>query len=39
VAAEIRKIVLDPNIGGKAFEIAAKHAYRTTALLGVLRWA
>ncbi len=39
IMAEIQKILKDPEIGGKALEIAAKHAYRTTALLGVLRWA
>lgn len=39
LAAEIKKILNDPEIGGKAVEVAAKHAYRTTALLGLLRWA
>lgn len=36
---EIRSILKDPAVGGKAAEIAAKHAYRTTALLGMLKWA
>jgi intracellular multiplication protein IcmP len=36
---EIDKILADPAAGGKALEIADRHAYRTTALLGVLRWA
>jgi intracellular multiplication protein IcmP len=39
VAAEVEKIVHDPQTGGKALEIAAHHAYRATALLGALRWA
>jgi intracellular multiplication protein IcmP len=39
VAAEVKKIIHDPEIGGKALEEAARHAYRTTAMLGVLRWA
>lgn len=39
VMAEIRKLLKDPAVGGKALEIASKHAYRTTALLGMLKWA
>lgn len=35
----IEKIIRDPEIGGKAEEVAASHAYRTTALLAVLKWA
>jgi intracellular multiplication protein IcmP len=37
--AEVSKINNDPKIGGMAMEIANAHAFRTTALLGVLRWA
>lgn len=37
--SEIRKIIRDPALGGKALEIARPHAYRTTALLAVLRWS
>ncbi len=39
IMAEIKKIARDPAIGGKALEIASQHAYRTTAFLGILRWA
>ncbi len=37
--AEVRKIIRDPKIGGKAAEVAARYAYRTTAFLGILKWA
>lgn len=37
--AEVQKILKDPAIGGVAMERAAKHAYRTTAILGALKWA
>ncbi len=36
---EIRTILKDPATGGKAADVAAKNAYRTTALLGMLKWA
>ena len=36
---EIKKVLGDPETGGRAEEIAKGHAYRTTALLGVLKWA
>jgi intracellular multiplication protein IcmP len=36
--SEIRKIIKDPDVGGKALEIADKHAWRTTAMMGVLKW-
>ncbi len=39
VESEVRGLLRDPNIGGKAADIAAKHAYRTTALLALLKWA
>ena len=39
VLAVVDKILRDPEQGGKALEIADQHAYRTTALLGTLRWA
>jgi len=39
LVAEIKKILKDPAIGGKALEVAGKYAYRTTALLGLLKWA
>lgn len=37
--AEVRKHLDDPKIGGRALLIAKKHAFRTTALLGLLQWA
>jgi intracellular multiplication protein IcmP len=39
VAAEIKKIFADPKLMDKAVEVAKEHAYRSTAMLGVLRWA
>jgi len=39
LAKRIDALIADPEIGGKAVEIADKFAYRTTALLAVLRWA
>ena len=36
---EIKKLMRDPGVGGKATEITNQYAYRTTALLGILRWA
>jgi intracellular multiplication protein IcmP len=39
LAAEVHKILADPALGGKAVEQAALYAYRTTAMVGVLRWA
>lgn len=38
LARKIDAIIADPEIGGKASLIAQNHAYRTTALLAVLRW-
>ncbi len=37
--AEARKVLKDPETGGLALAIANKHAYRTTAFLGVLKWS
>jgi intracellular multiplication protein IcmP len=37
--SEINKLLGDAEIGGKAIDIAAQSAYRTTAMLNVLRWA
>jgi len=37
--AEIKSILKDPAVGGKALAVADRHAYRTTALLGLLKWA
>lgn len=39
VSAEVKKIFADPKMMDKPKEVAAEHAYRTTALLAVLRWA
>jgi len=39
IVVEIKKYLADPAIGGKALEIASRHAYRTTAILGVLKWS
>jgi intracellular multiplication protein IcmP len=37
--SEIERALHDPKIGGAALEAASHHAYRTTAMLEVLRWA
>lgn len=37
--AEVNKYINDPAIGGEALKIADHFAFRTTALLGVLKWA
>jgi hypothetical protein len=39
IIAEVDKLIADPKTGGKALEQAAAHAFRTTAILGVMRWA
>lgn len=39
IADEVARRVRDPEVGGEALKIAEKHAYRTTAMLGVLAWA
>lgn len=39
VAAEVRKLLGDESLTSKINEVAGKHAYRTTALLGALKWA
>ena len=39
IATEIDKVLKDQEMGGAADQIAAQHAYRTTALLGVLKWS
>lgn len=36
---KIDSILSDPDVGERAFMEAGHHAYRTTALLGVLKWA
>jgi intracellular multiplication protein IcmP len=36
--AEVNRIINDPKLGGEALKIAGHFAYRTTALLGVLKW-
>lgn len=36
---KVRSIIKDPKAGGLAAEAARQHAYRTTAMLEVLRWA
>ena len=36
---EINKVLRDPESGGKISPIADQHAFRTTAMLGMLRWA
>lgn len=38
LAKKVDAILDNKDIGGKAADIAAQHAYRMTALLGVLRW-
>lgn len=37
--AEVNKYINDPKIGGEALKVADHFAFRTTALLGVLKWA
>lgn len=39
VESEVKKILSDPKFTDKTNEVAAKFAYRTTAMLGVLKWA
>jgi intracellular multiplication protein IcmP len=39
VNAEVNKILGDKDLIGAANNIAAQHAYRTTAILGALKWA
>lgn len=39
VMQEIDRYIHDPKIGGPALEVANQHAFRTTALLEVLRWS
>lgn len=36
---EVDKIISDEKIGGEALKVANRFAYRTTALIGVLKWA
>jgi intracellular multiplication protein IcmP len=36
---EVKKILADPKVGGKALEVAKNFAYRSTAVLGILKWA
>jgi intracellular multiplication protein IcmP len=36
---EIKRLIRDPKVGGQATPTADQHAYRTTALLGTLKWA
>jgi intracellular multiplication protein IcmP len=37
--SKVNNILNDAAVGGKAAEVAQLHAYRTTAMLGVLKWA
>jgi intracellular multiplication protein IcmP len=37
--AEVQKILDDEKLGGPALRVAQRHAYRATAMLGVLKWA
>lgn len=39
VASEVKRILSDSKFTEKAEQIANQHAYRTTAMCGVLRWA
>jgi intracellular multiplication protein IcmP len=36
---EINKLLRDPEIGGKILKVCDQYAWRTTAMLGALRWA
>ncbi len=37
--AKVNKVLRDPKIGGEMLKVARRHAYRTTAILAVLKWA
>jgi intracellular multiplication protein IcmP len=37
--AHIKKILRDPEVGGKTTAVADQHAWRTTATVSLLRWA
>jgi len=39
LSKEVFQILKDPKIGGEALKISNNHAYRTTAFLGILKWA
>lgn len=39
LAKRVDELIKDPKVGGKANQHAQNHAYRITALLGVLKWA
>jgi intracellular multiplication protein IcmP len=39
LAADVAKILRDPDMGGRIKAISDQYAWRTTAMLGVLRWA
>ena len=39
IVSEVASILADPEIGVPALQVADRYAYRTTAILGVLRWA
>jgi intracellular multiplication protein IcmP len=39
VSAEIDRLIRDQAVGGEAKNITSQHAYRTTAMLGMLKWA
>lgn len=39
LASEIKGLLKDPKVGGEAQKIIEKHAYRSTAVLGMLKWA
>ncbi len=39
LVSEIKKILKDPAIGGEVLNVAKNHAFRTTAVIGVLKWA
>ncbi|MDD3028762.1 MAG: hypothetical protein PHS57_00560 [Alphaproteobacteria bacterium] len=36
---DINKLLNDPNVGGKILLAMNKHAWRTTAMIGALKWA
>lgn len=39
LASEIEGLIRDEKVGGQALAVANQHAYRTTAMLEMLRWA
>ncbi len=39
LAGQVNRLLRDPKVGGEGVKTSNKHAYRTTAMLGVLKWS